>query len=80
MSFRYPIKKGAENRVFTNCRRISDTIVESDEPLESIYLGPVIEQPAAPTLQPAPTVQAPITPVSQTAPQDTQDANKEASN
>lgn len=36
--YRYQIKKGAENREFTNCRRLSVNVVESDEPLNSVYL------------------------------------------
>lgn len=47
--FKYEIKKGHENRVFANTRRISETEVESDEELNSVYLTPVnAETPAAP--------------------------------
>ncbi len=63
MSYRYPIKKGAENRIFAEARNLGNGIVESDEPLESIYLEPAIEEQAAPA-----TTTPPVTPPTETSP------------
>jgi hypothetical protein len=67
MAFRYPIKKGAESRIFANARNLGNGTVESDEPLESIYLEPalvsdggmataegltILKAPASPTTPP----------------------------
>jgi len=84
--FRYEIEKGAESRVFANSRRIADSLIESDEPLNSPYLtavkddvtNMVAEKPPADT--PSTPVNQPNAPVNQapaSAPQP--NADKEAS-
>ncbi len=70
--YRYQIKKGAENREFTNCRRISENVVESDELLNSSYLDLIEDKeqtqmtatadPAVPNPPANPPQAAPVAP------------------
>src|SRR5207244_4685638 len=86
--FRYEIKKGAENRVFANSRRIADNLIESDEPLNSPYLTavkddvtnmvaekPPADTPSIPVNQPSPPVNQ--APANAPQPNDDKEASKQ---
>jgi hypothetical protein len=73
MPYKYQIKKGEEGRIFANARNLGNGLVESDQPLNSIYLTPVEEKAPADnapdtvpkTGMPVNTPPAPQNPVSQ---------------
>jgi hypothetical protein len=69
MTFRYQIKKGYEDRHFVGARRIDDSTIESNEPLESPLLE-LIEDNSQPQAQAqAPAAKQSIPPIPQVNPQ-----------
>lgn len=72
--YRYEIKKGAENRTFAGGRRVSENMLESDEPLQSSYLTLVTDGMGANP----PQETSVASPESPTNPPQNEPANKEA--